>query len=104
VDSFESFGDDLAKAIFQGASLGKKLRKQAGDLDFKKAAKRLKVMDAADEKALLLTPGLNYHALIGTGRYRIDADARNSKWRITFAWAGEELVNVKLVRIENTHS
>jgi hypothetical protein len=30
---------------------------------------------------------LHYHKLHGTKRYSIDANARASKWRITFTWA-----------------
>lgn len=47
---------------------------------------------------------LHYHKLHGEGRYSIDANSRNTKWRITFAWANEELTDVELVEIEDTHS
>jgi len=47
-------------------------------------------------------PSFKYHH-IGKGKYSIDADARNSKWRISFQWDNEELTDVKLVEIEDTH-
>jgi plasmid maintenance system killer protein len=43
------------------------------------------------------------HKLQGTDRYSIDAEARNSKWRITFSWENEEMKDVELVKIEDTH-
>jgi plasmid maintenance system killer protein len=61
------------------------------------------MLATADEKRLLMAVYLHYHALRGTGRYSIDADSRRSPWRITFAWSGDEMVDVELVTIENTH-
>ena len=61
------------------------------------------MLDAADEKKLLLTPFLHYHKLKGSHRYSIDAASRNSPWRITFEWENSELKNVALVRIQDTH-
>ena len=55
------------------------------------------------EKDLLTLHSLHYHKLHGTGRYSIDANSRNSKWRITFAWADQALTDVSLVKIEDTH-
>lgn len=54
-------------------------------------------------KDLLTLHSLHYHKLHGTGRYSIDANSRNSKWRITFAWADQALTDVSLVKIEDTH-
>ena len=71
--------------------------------NLKKAYERLNTLDEADEKFLLLSPQLHYHRLQGTGRFSIDADSRRSPWRITFAWENDELKNVELVRIEDTH-
>lgn len=39
----------------------------------------------------------------GTRRYSIDANSRNAKLRITFAWANDELTDVKRVEIQDTH-
>jgi len=36
-------------------------------------------------------------------RHSIDANSRRSKWRITFAWKNEQLSDVELVKIEDTH-
>ena len=55
------------------------------------------------EKDLLTLHSLHYHKLHGTGRYSIDANSRNSKWRITFAWVDQALTDVSLVKIEDTH-
>ena len=55
------------------------------------------------EKDLLTLHSLHYHKLHGTGRNSIDANSRNSKWRITFAWADQALTDVSLVKIEDTH-
>ncbi len=46
---------------------------------------------------------LYYHSLHGTSRYSIDAYSRKSKWRITFLWKDEEMTDVLLVRLEDTH-
>ena len=35
---------------------------------------------------------LHYHKLHGTKRYSIDANARASKWRITFTWANPTIL------------
>ena len=54
-------------------------------------------------KDLLTLHSLHYHKLHGTGRYSIDANSRNSKWRITFAWVDQALTDVSLVKIDDTH-
>jgi len=41
--------------------------------------------------------------LKGTNRYSIDADSRKSLWRITFEWEDDEMKDVLLVKIEDTH-
>jgi plasmid maintenance system killer protein len=68
-----------------------------------KAQERLAILNQANEGDLLNLYFLHYHKLRGTGRYSIDANARNSKWRITFAWTNDELTDVELVEIEDTH-
>ena len=99
----KSFSDALTEKIFLGEKLSKKERKQVGALNLNKAMARLIMLHSADEKFLLMAGGAYYHGLRGTSRYSIDADARNSAWRITFQWEDEELVNVELVKIEDTH-
>jgi plasmid maintenance system killer protein len=47
--------------------------------------------------------GSHYHRLSGSVRFSIDADARNSPWRITFQWENEEMTDVELVKVEDTH-
>lgn len=98
-----SFADETAAKIFRGDSLTRKEARSLGDLKVKKAYERLLLLNAATEKDLLLYPALHYHALKGSTRYSIDADSRNSKWRITFAWADQALTDVSLVTIEDTH-
>ncbi len=98
-----SFADETTAKIFRGDSLTRKEERSLGDLKVKKAYERLLLLNAATEKDLLLYPALHYHSLKGTTRYSIDADSRNSKWRITFAWADQALTDVSLVTIEDTH-
>ena len=99
----KSFGDKLTEKIFSGDDLNKKERKKIGSLVVERAESRLDQLDTADEKDLLLAPHLYYHKLKGTKRYSIDADTRKSPWRITFEWENEEMTNVLLVLIEDTH-
>jgi plasmid maintenance system killer protein len=99
----KSFSDMTTKKIYLGESLTKKDRKRIGSLNIEKAKERMMMLATADEKRLLMAVYLHYHALRGTGRYSIDADSRRSPWRITFAWSGDEMVDVELVTIENTH-
>lgn len=99
----KSFGDKLTEKIFSGEKLTKKERKQFGSLKLEKAVTRMDQLDSAEEKDLLLAPHLHYHHLKGTSRYSIDADSRKSPWRITFEWEGDEMTNVLLVKIEDTH-
>ncbi|MDA0767578.1 MAG: hypothetical protein O3A87_12325 [Verrucomicrobia bacterium] len=98
-----SFADRLTEKLFLGERLSKKERKLIGSLNIEKAFERLSFLDEADEKLLLLAPHLHYHALHGTGRFSIDADSRRSPWRITFSWENEEMKDVALVKVEDTH-
>jgi len=99
----KSFRDELTAKIFSGTKLTKKERKQIGALKVEKAETRLDLLDSADEKDLLHAPHLFYHNLKGTNRYSIDADSRKSPWRITFEWEDDEMKDVLLVKIEDTH-
>ncbi len=99
----KSFADSTTETIFLGAKLSRKESAKLGSLNIVKACERLAMLDAADEKALLLTPFLHYHKLKGTNRFSIDADSRKSPWRITFQWENAEMKDVQLVRIEDTH-
>jgi plasmid maintenance system killer protein len=99
----KSFASSVTEKIFLGEALNKKERKSLGSLNLKKAAERLVLLYIAEEKMLLTSPALHYHKLQGSDRYSIDADARNSKWRITFCWENKEMKDVELVRIEDTH-
>ena len=98
-----SFADRLTEKLFLGERLSKKERKWIGSLNTEKAFERLSFLDEADEKLLLLAPHLHCHALHGTGHDSIDADSRRSPWRITFSWENEEMKDVTLAKIEDTH-
>ena len=97
-----SFADEATRKIFQGEKLTRKEDKQLGGLRVDKAQERLAILNQASEKDLPTLQSLHCHKLQGTIRYSIDANSRNSKWRITFAWANEELIDVELVAIEDT--
>ncbi len=99
-----SFADPVTEKIFRGGKLTRKEGKRFGGLRVDKAQERLAILNQAAERDLLTLQALHYHKLHGEGRYSIDANSRNSKWRITFAWANEELTDVELVEIEDTHS
>jgi plasmid maintenance system killer protein len=99
----QSFSDEVTRKIFIGEELNRKEKKLLGDLRIEKAQERLAVLNQATEKDLLSLCSLHYHALHGTGRYSIDANSRNSKEKIAFAWADDRLKNVALVKIEDTH-
>lgn len=99
----KSFSDKATEKLFLGQALNKKQRKAFGVLNCEKAAERLFLLDSANEKALLTAPTLRYHKLHGSDRYSIDADSRKSKWRITFSWENDEMADVRLVTIEDTH-
>jgi plasmid maintenance system killer protein len=99
----KSFADITTETLFLGIQPSRKELKKLGGLNLKKVFERLSQLDAADEKTLLPTPALHYHLLQGTRRYSIDADARNSPWRITFEWDNAEMKDVQLVKIEDTH-
>ena len=98
-----SFADAATEKIFLGEDLTRKESNKFGTLNPIKAFERLAILNEADEKSLLLIPALHYHKLKGTSKYSIDADSRNSPWRITFQWENAEMKNVELVRIEDTH-
>jgi proteic killer suppression protein len=55
----------------------------------------LLALDAAFSPQQMNVPGLRFHALKGKakGRYAVDA---SGNWRITFAWHGEEAIDVDL--------
>jgi plasmid maintenance system killer protein len=72
-------------------------------LKIDKAFQRLALLDQADEKLLLSTPAVHYRSLKGTTRCSIDTEARNSKWRITFAWENDEKADVELVLLADAH-
>ncbi len=99
----KSFADPLTEKIFRGDDLTKREARQLGDLRFDKAQERLLILRHSSEKDLLTLHSLHYHKLHGTERYSIDANSRKSKWRITFVWADQELTDVSLVTIEDTH-
>lgn len=99
-----NFVDLVTEKLFRGAELTRKEKKGLGDLRIEKAQERLAILNQSSERDLLNLRSLSYHKLHGEGRYSIDANSRSSKWRITFAWANEELTDVQLVKLEDTHS
>lgn len=99
----KSFSDTLTRKVLLSELLTKKECKILGSLNLKKAVERLALLDVSNEKNLLLSPALHYHHLKGSTRYSIDADSRKSPWRITFCWEEEEMTNVELLTIEDTH-
>lgn len=52
-------------------------------------------LNAARSPEAMNVPGLRFHALKGVdrGRYAVDA---SGNWRVTFAWDGEDAVDVDL--------
>ena len=99
----KSFADLITEKVFLGQTLTNKETKQLGGIRLDKAQERLLILHHASEKDFLTLHSLHYHKLHGTDRYSIDANSRASKWRITFCWANQELTNVSLVKIEDTH-
>ena len=99
----KSFSTRVSEKIFLGEALTKKERKSLGELDLEKSKRRLEMLDEATEKDLLLLPSMKYQHLKGSDRYSVDADKRNSPWRITFSWENEEMKDVEFVKIEDTH-
>lgn len=99
----QSFADTLTEKLFLGEEMSRKEINKLGTLNLVKAFERLAILNEADEKALRLIPALHYHKLQGTSKYSIDADSRNSPWRITFRWENAQMQNVELVKIEDTH-
>jgi toxin HigB-1 len=55
----------------------------------------LLALNAAKSPEAMNVPGLRFHALKGRdrGRYAVDA---SGNWRVTFAWDGEDAVDVDL--------
>jgi addiction module HigA family antidote len=98
-----SFADATTEKLFIGEELSRKEANKLGSLNAVKAFERLAILNEADEKSLLRIPALHYHKLKGTSKYSIDADSRKSPWRITFQWENQEMKDVELVRIEDTH-
>lgn len=98
----KSFSDNLTEKIFYQHELKRKEIRSLGALNISKAAERLRLLNQMSEKDLLQAPSLKYHTL-NNGRYSIDADSRKSKWRITFQWDDDEMINVSFVKIEDTH-
>lgn len=99
----KSFADTVTEKLFLGEELSRKELNKLGNLNPVKAFERLATLNESDEKTLLLIPAFHYHKLKGTSRYSIDAESRNSPWRITFQWENGEMKNVEFVRIEDTH-
>lgn len=99
----KSFGNEISRKIFEGEKLSGKELRTLGDFRIEKAQERLHVLNLACENDLLKLQSLHYHRLHGSKRYSIDANSRNSKWRITFEWYNHEMRDVSLVRIEDTH-
>lgn len=99
----KSFADSITRKVLVGETLTQKEMKQLGGLRLDKAQERLVILQHATEKDLLTLHSLHYHKLHGTGRFSIDANSRAAKWRITFEWANQELTDVSLVKIEDTH-
>jgi len=99
----KSFANTITEKLFNGLELTKKEARQLGDLRIDKAQERLLILHYSTERDLLTLQSLHYHKLHGSGRYSIDANSRASKWRITFEWANQELNDVSLVKIEDTH-
>jgi plasmid maintenance system killer protein len=97
-----TFSDKPTEKIFGREELTRKEIRAPGLLNIQKAYDRLQVLHLATERDHLAAVSLHYHGL-GKGRYSIDADSRKSPWCITFECENEELTNVKLVKIENTH-
>ncbi len=98
----KSFSNNTAKKIFEGEDLTRKELKKLGNIRLDKAQANLQTLAVATEKELLQLPYLKYHRLKGTSRYSIDV-TRNSKWRITFKWEDEDMEDVELVNVEDTH-
>jgi plasmid maintenance system killer protein len=99
----KSFANTITEKLFNGLELTKKEARQLGDLRIDKAQERLLILHHSTERELVTLQSLHYHKLHGSGRYSIDANSRASKWRITFEWANQELNDVSLVKIEDTH-
>jgi proteic killer suppression protein len=55
----------------------------------------LLALDAAKSPEAMNVPGLRFHALKGQdrGRYAVDA---SGNWRVTFAWEGEDAIDIDL--------
>ena len=99
----KSFSDSTTERIFNGEPLSRKELKKLGTINLIKAQERLSVLHASSERELLILSMLFYHKLQGTTRFSIDANSRRSPWRITFEWENDEMKDVRLVSIEDTH-
>lgn len=98
----KSFADVLTEKIFKGESLSSRELRTLGNLRIGKVYERLNALDHFNERDLMMASSYHYHTL-NNGRYSIDANARNLPWRITFQWENDEMTNVELVKIEDTH-
>jgi len=98
----KSFSDQVTEKVFLAENLTNKERRSFGQLNVEKAYQRLFILNRSEERDLMMIPSFHYHSL-NDGRYSIDADKRNSPWRITFRWVDDELSDVELVKIEDTH-
>jgi hypothetical protein len=79
----ESFRDTTIEKLFLGQELSRKESNKLGCLNRTRVFERLAILDGANEKSLLLIPGLHDHKLKGTRKYSIDADFRKSPSPIT---------------------
>ncbi|MFT5905877.1 MAG: plasmid maintenance system killer protein [Cryomorphaceae bacterium] len=98
----KSFSNTVTEKIFNNEPLTRKETRSFGDLNLGKAYERLKILNRVSQTDLLQLPPLRDHTLYN-GRYSIDASSRRSIWRIIFEWSNEELTDVELVNIEDTH-
>ena len=87
----KSFEDKYSEQLWQG----KRVRKfQSFRLQ---ALRRLDILNAATRlEDLMLNPGNRFESLTGNrhGQYSIRI---NQKWRVCFAWDGQNSINVEIV-------
>jgi toxin HigB-1 len=82
-----------SKALRRFAELGDSSKLSVQNPD--RIRRILLALDAAKLPDHVNVPGFRYHALKGRdrGRYAVDA---SGNWRVTFAWNGEDAVEVDL--------
>jgi len=90
IDVIRSFRN---KALRRFAELGDSSKLSVQNPD--RIRRILLALDAAKLPDHVNVPGFRFHALKGRdrGRYAVDA---SGNWRVTFAWAGEDAVEVDL--------